>query len=85
MVLTAIVITMGIAAFVLALAYRTYRLTTAEEIANDPEDTRVSQQSEDETDEDLFHPRAPRARGEPDRDTDEPDELDALPGPRSQS
>ncbi|WP_197378377.1 Na(+)/H(+) antiporter subunit C [Mycolicibacterium mengxianglii] len=74
MILTAIVITMGIAAFVLALAYRSYRLTTAEEVANDPEDTRVSQESEAaaaDEDEDTpgQHP-----------DTDEPDELDALPG-----
>ena len=45
MILTAIVITMGIAAFVLALAYRSYRLTTAEEVSDDPEDTRVSQLS----------------------------------------
>ena len=48
LILTAIVITMGIAAFVLALTYRSYRLTTAEEVANDPEDTRVSQLSEEE-------------------------------------
>lgn len=74
MILTAIVISMGIAAFVLALAYRSYRLTTAEEVANDPEDTRVSQQSgtEDE-DEEVPQPQ-------PRRDTDAPDELDALPG-----
>ncbi len=39
MILTAIVISMGIAAFVLALAYRSYRLTTIEEVSNDPEDT----------------------------------------------
>ncbi len=74
MILTAIVITMGIAAFVLALTYRSYKLTTAEEVANDPEDTRVSQAAdaeEIESEEDLTpaHP-----------DTDEPDELDALPG-----
>lgn len=79
MVLTAIVITMGIAAFVLALAYRSYRLTTAEEVGNDPEDTRVSQQTEDEEDEDLFHPKV---HPEPERETDEPAQLDALPGPR---
>ncbi len=42
MILTAIVITMGVAAFVLALAYRSYRLTTVEEVSDDPEDTRVS-------------------------------------------
>ena len=42
MILTAIVITMGLAAFVLALAYRSYRLTTAEEVGDDPEDAKVS-------------------------------------------
>jgi multicomponent Na+:H+ antiporter subunit C len=76
MILTAIVITMGIAAFVLALAYRSYRQTTEEEVANDPEDTRVSKLSGAEAsalDEDRPHPQ-------PARDTDLPDELDALPG-----
>jgi multicomponent Na+:H+ antiporter subunit C len=72
MVLTAIVITMGIAAFVLAMAYRSYRLTTAEEVPRDPEDTRVSRQKEDEAVEDVVHP-------EPERREDEPAELDALP------
>lgn len=76
MILTAIVISMGIAAFVLALTYRSYRLSRAEEVANDPEDTRVSRLSERSAaaiDEDIPHPVARR-------DTDEPDELDALPG-----
>jgi len=73
MILTAIVISMGIAAFVLALTYRSYRLSRAEEVSNDAEDTRVSQRSATALDED---------RPEPDvrRDTDAPDELDALPG-----
>lgn len=74
MILTAIVISMGIAAFVLALAYRSYRLTTVEEVSNDPEDTRVSQQREAEDEEDEI-PQADISR-----DTDAPDELDALPG-----
>jgi multicomponent Na+:H+ antiporter subunit C len=73
MVLTAIVISMGIAAFVLALTYRSYRLSRAEEIDNDPEDTRVSQQSDRAFDEDAPEPDVSR-------DTDAPDELDALPG-----
>lgn len=76
MILTAIVISMGIAAFVLALIYRSYRLSRAEEVANDAEDARVSQLSErsaSAVDEDIPHPDARR-------DTDEPDELDALPG-----
>ncbi|OLT35813.1 Na(+)/H(+) antiporter subunit C [Rhodococcus sp. BGS-1C] len=41
-ILTAIVITMGIAAFVLALAYRSFTLNTKDAIENDPEDTKVS-------------------------------------------
>jgi multicomponent Na+:H+ antiporter subunit C len=76
MILTAIVIAMGMAAFVLALTYRSYRLNTAEEVSNDPEDTRVSQMSGrevSELDEAPLHPDVAR-------DTDEPDELDALPG-----
>jgi multicomponent Na+:H+ antiporter subunit C len=76
MVLTAIVISMGIAAFVLSLTYRSYRLTTEEEVSDDPEDTKVAQMSAEEAtalDEDRVQP-------EPARDTDLPDELDALPG-----
>ncbi|WP_430334010.1 Na(+)/H(+) antiporter subunit C [Rhodococcus sp. ACT016] len=42
MILTAIVITMGIAAFVLALAYRSYKITTADRVEDDTEDTKVS-------------------------------------------
>jgi multicomponent Na+:H+ antiporter subunit C len=76
MILTAIVISMGIAAFVLSLIYRTYRLTTEEEVANDPEDTRVSKL----TDEELAAIDEDRPVPEAARDTDEPDELDALPG-----
>ncbi len=79
MILTAIVITLGVGAFVLALIYRSYRLTTDEDLPNDPEDTRVAELAEseetqpgwlgDDRDRRLTHP-----------DTDEPDELDALPG-----
>ncbi|MCV7192557.1 Na(+)/H(+) antiporter subunit C [Mycolicibacterium brumae] len=77
MILTAIVITMGVAAFVLALTYRAYRLTTADAVEDDTEDTRVARsaeegqirESDDEGLEPVTHP-----------DTDEPDELDALPG-----
>lgn len=72
MILTAIVITMGVAAFVLALTYRSYRLNADEDVDDDAEDTRVKTESTT-LDED---PPAPDMR----RDTDEPDELDALPG-----
>ena len=41
MILTAIVITMGISAFVLALGYRSYTLTTKDQVENDPEDVKV--------------------------------------------
>jgi multicomponent Na+:H+ antiporter subunit C len=76
MILTAIVISMGIAAFVLALTYRSYRLSRAEDVVNDPEDARVSQLSERSAaavDEDV-------PTHQQHRDTDAPDELDALPG-----
>jgi multicomponent Na+:H+ antiporter subunit C len=76
MVLTAIVISMGIAAFVLALIYRSYRLTTAEDVGNDPEDTRVSERAGSDSDVVEHEPPQPDAS----RDTDLPDELDALPG-----
>ncbi len=74
MILTAIVITMGIAAFVLALTYRSYRLYHAEDVPDDVEDTRVSEKSDHATDDEDLPPVDVR------RDTDEPDELDALPG-----
>ncbi|WP_024801837.1 Na(+)/H(+) antiporter subunit C [Nocardia sp. BMG51109] len=48
MVLTSIVITMGISAFVLALAYRSYALTTTEQVENDPEDVKVAARREGE-------------------------------------
>lgn len=78
MILTAIVISMGIAAFVLALAYRSYRLTTVEEVSNDPEDTRVSQQAGADDLESGSADGVPQPDAS--RDTDAPDELDALPG-----
>jgi multicomponent Na+:H+ antiporter subunit C len=76
MILTAIVITMGVAAFVLSLAYRSYRITTEEEVGIDPEDERVAHRTEEEVEQDLPHPHPPRR-------TDEPAELDELPEPES--
>ena len=67
---------MGIAAFVLAMTYRSYRLTTEEEVGDDPEDARVSEMAaKDAVAVDEDRPQADMAR-----DTDVPDELDALPG-----
>jgi multicomponent Na+:H+ antiporter subunit C len=48
MVLTSIVITMGLAAFVLALAYRSYALRDTEQVENDPEDVKVAARREGE-------------------------------------
>ncbi|WP_431971217.1 Na(+)/H(+) antiporter subunit C [Nocardia sp. bgisy134] len=52
MVLTAIVITMGLAAFVLSLAYRSYMLTTTDDVQNDPGDAEVAAQRDREDPED---------------------------------
>lgn len=80
MILTAIVIAMGIAAFVLALTYRSFRLTIEEEVPDDAEDTRVSRLPDDEASsvgEDRPHPFD---TGSSDiGDIEGPDELDALP------
>lgn len=45
MILTAIVITAGVGAFILALAYRSYQFTTVDEIADDVEDTKIAKRS----------------------------------------
>ncbi|UVE96591.1 Na(+)/H(+) antiporter subunit C [Dietzia sp. B32] len=45
MILTAIVITAGVGAFILALAYRSYQFTTVDEVADDAEDTKIAQRS----------------------------------------
>ncbi|MBF6247843.1 Na(+)/H(+) antiporter subunit C [Nocardia elegans] len=48
MVLTAIVITMGLSAFVLALAYRAYKLPTTDHVATDEDDAEVAARRERE-------------------------------------
>lgn len=69
MVLTSIVITMGVGAFVLALTYRSYHLTTTDDIGDDQEATRVSHLSDDEVIAAEPYYGIPVA----------PDELDAVP------
>ena len=49
MILTAIVITAGVGAFILALAYRSYQFTTVDEVADDAEDTKIAQRSPTDT------------------------------------
>ncbi len=77
MILTAIVITLGVAAFILALIYRSYRLTAEEALPNDPEDIRVAELAE-LAEADLVRSADRDTQVHP--DTDAPDELDALPG-----
>lgn len=52
MILTAIVITMGMAAFILALAYRSFTINTDDEVDDDPEDTKVLERDVDRASED---------------------------------
>ncbi|KAA0918798.1 Na(+)/H(+) antiporter subunit C [Dietzia sp. ANT_WB102] len=49
MILTAIVITAGVGAFILALAYRSYQFTTVDEVADDAEDTKIAKRSPTDT------------------------------------
>lgn len=48
LILTAIVITMGVAAFVLALAYRFYILTTSEQMESESEEDQTATRREQE-------------------------------------
>lgn len=48
LILTAIVITMGVAAFVLALAYRFYILTTSEQVGSESEEAETATRREQE-------------------------------------
>jgi len=59
LVLTAIVITFGISAFVLAMIYRSWRLVRDEVVQDDAEDLRVATREEidaDDRDPELLHP-----------------------------
>ncbi|GAB3129948.1 Na(+)/H(+) antiporter subunit C [Tsukamurella serpentis] len=47
LILTAIVITMGLAAFILALAYRSFVINTDDEVDDDPEDAKVLERDGD--------------------------------------
>ena len=61
MVLTAIVITFGVSAFLLALAYRSWVLTQQDEVQDDVEDRRVARLSHE-------HPVVDRPRRRPEDD-----------------
>ena len=54
MVLTAIVITMAVAAFVLTLAYRSFQLHGHDEVADDVEDARIRELAEADVDSESY-------------------------------
>ena len=68
MVLTAIVITFGVSAFLLAMAYRSWVLTEADEVQDDVEDRRVQQLGE--ADEQRRRRERRRAAGRPEDEAD---------------
>lgn len=75
MILTAIVITMGVAAFTLALIYRMFTLEADDVVDDDAEDARVAQEPpEPVTDSKDEHRDVSESL-----DEDSPAELDALP------
>ncbi len=57
MVLTAIVITFGVSAFLLALAYRSWVLTGEDEVQDDVEDRRVARSAQEHASDDRPHVR----------------------------
>lgn len=54
-ILTAIVITFGVSSFLLALVYRSWRLSKADEVLDDAEDLAISQRDAN-VDAELMHP-----------------------------
>ncbi|MGZ4623925.1 MAG: Na(+)/H(+) antiporter subunit C [Blastococcus sp.] len=61
LILTAIVITFGVAAFVLAMIHRSWRLVREEVVGTDEEDRRVAARTAPDPD-DVALPRRPRRR-----------------------
>ena len=53
LVLTAIVITFGVIAFLLALAYRSWRVRADDEVEDDVEDRRIARAAQDGVDEEV--------------------------------
>ncbi|TDZ80634.1 Na(+)/H(+) antiporter subunit C [Mycobacteroides salmoniphilum] len=75
MILTAIVITMGVAAFTLALIYRMFTLEADDVVDDDAEDARVAQEPPEPVTDDRDEHRETSGP----TDEDSPAELDALP------
>lgn len=82
MVLTAIVITMGLAAFVLALTYRSYALSARDAIEDDPEAAKVSLRTRaNAPDRDRSDDPTTGEPG-PDGDSYGPGHAEIVPGPQ---
>ncbi|WP_127782242.1 Na(+)/H(+) antiporter subunit C [Rhodococcus sp. X156] len=93
MILTSIVITMGLAAFVLALTYRAFRLNRQDLVENDPESAKISRRSlaeapdRDRSDDPVTGEPAPEVDesefdpSEFDVEDPEPVGADGVPGP----
>ncbi|MFY1669272.1 Na(+)/H(+) antiporter subunit C [Plantactinospora sp. WMMB334] len=81
MVLTAIVITLGLTAFLLAMAYRNWQLSGHDKVRDDPEDRRIVQRAE-------RHELAGPDTGEEPRTSPggsaeiDPEQVDPEPAPR---
>lgn len=54
MVLTAIVITLGVSAYVITLAYRSFQIDGHDEVVDDVEDARIRQLAEQDAESDSF-------------------------------
>lgn len=79
MILTAIVISMGVTAFILALIYRMFSLEADDIVEDDPEDVRVAQEAPESL------TGEPHEQGTaPPMDENAPAELDALPAGEQQ-
>jgi multicomponent Na+:H+ antiporter subunit C len=65
MILTAIVITLGMTAFLLALAYRSWRLFGHDEVQDDVEDRRIMELAERDEGSDAADADAGRTPGQP--------------------
>ncbi|HEX5597703.1 MAG TPA: Na(+)/H(+) antiporter subunit C [Micromonosporaceae bacterium] len=74
MVLTAIVITLGITAFLLAMAYRSWQLTGHDEVQDDLEDRRIIRLAE--------RAAGPEAEDTNDEGGEDPEQVEPQPEPR---
>ncbi|MFC6017271.1 Na(+)/H(+) antiporter subunit C [Plantactinospora solaniradicis] len=86
MVLTAIVITLGLTAFLLAMAYRSWQLTGHDEVRADPEDRRIVRRAargeSSLPDDDLGAGVRPWAEPAGGIEGVDPEQVDPEPGPR---